>query len=41
MGWTVPWFSSFGTDFNKYFGRTTDEGEKFGLSVFFHDGKRV
>ena len=41
MGWTVPWVSSFGTDFNKDFGRTTDEGEKFGLSVFFHDGKRV
>ena len=41
MGWTVPWFSSFGTDFNKDFGRTTDEGEKFGLSVFFRDGKHI
>ena len=41
MGWTVPWFSSFGTDFNKDFGRTTDEGETFGLSVFFRDGKKI
>src|SRR3954467_7550901 len=41
MGWTVPWVSSFGTDFNKDFGRTTDEEEKFGLSVFFRDGKDI
>ena len=24
MGWTMPWVSSFGTDFNKDFGRTTE-----------------
>jgi predicted dithiol-disulfide oxidoreductase (DUF899 family) len=41
MGWTIPWVSSFGTDFNKDFGRTTDEGETFGLSVFFRDGKKI
>ena len=41
MGWTMPWVSSLGTDFNKDFGRTTDDGEKFGLSVFFHDGQKV
>jgi len=41
MGWTVPWFSSFGTDFNKDFGRTTDEEEIFGLSVFFRDGNNI
>ena len=41
MGWTVPWVSSFGTDFNKDFGRTTDAGETFGLSVFLRDGKRI
>jgi predicted dithiol-disulfide oxidoreductase (DUF899 family) len=41
MGWTIPWVSSFGTDFNKDFGRTTDEGETFGLSVFFRDGKNI
>ncbi len=34
MGWTVPWFSSAGTDFNGDFGVTTSEGENFGLSVF-------
>ncbi len=41
MGWTVPWFSSFGSDFNSDFGVTTDEGETFGLSVFLRDGDRV
>ena len=30
MGWTVPWYSSFGSDFNNDFGVTTDEGEMFG-----------
>jgi predicted dithiol-disulfide oxidoreductase (DUF899 family) len=37
MGWQFPWYSSEGTDFNKDFGRTTDKGENFGLSVFIHD----
>jgi predicted dithiol-disulfide oxidoreductase (DUF899 family) len=41
MGWTIPWVSSFGTDFNKDFGRTTDEGETFGLSVFLRDGNKI
>jgi predicted dithiol-disulfide oxidoreductase (DUF899 family) len=41
MGWTVPWFSSFGSDFNVDFGVTTHEGEKFGLSVFLRDGDNV
>ena len=35
MGWTIPWFSSAGTDFNEDFGLTSAEGETpFGLSVF-------
>ena len=41
MGWTIPWYSSFGSDFNYDFGVTTDEGETFGLSVFLRDGKDV
>ena len=41
MGWTVPWFSSAGSDFNVDFGLTTDEGETFGLSVFRLDGDEV
>ena len=41
MGWTVPWYSSFGSDFNVDFGVTTDEGETFGLSVFLRDGDSV
>jgi predicted dithiol-disulfide oxidoreductase (DUF899 family) len=41
MGWNVPWFSSFGTDFNTDFGVTTQQGEVFGLSVFLRDGDDV
>ena len=41
MGWTLPWFSSFGSEFNTDFGLTTDEGETFGLSVFIRDGDKV
>jgi predicted dithiol-disulfide oxidoreductase (DUF899 family) len=41
MGWTIPWFSSEGSDFNVDFGVTTDQGETFGLSVFLRDGDDV
>ena len=41
MGWTVPWFSSFGSDFNVDFGLTTDKSETFGLSVFLRDDHTV
>jgi predicted dithiol-disulfide oxidoreductase (DUF899 family) len=41
MGWTIPWFSSEGSDFNVDFGVTTDRGETFGLSVFLRDGDDV
>ena len=41
MGWSVPWFSSAGTDFNVDFGVTTDGGETFGLSVLLRDGDNV
>jgi predicted dithiol-disulfide oxidoreductase (DUF899 family) len=41
MGWTIPWFSSAGSDFNRDFGLSRPEGEIFGLSVFLRDGKKV
>jgi predicted dithiol-disulfide oxidoreductase (DUF899 family) len=41
MGWTVPWFSSAGGDFNVDFGVTIDGHEQFGLSVFLRDGDRI
>lgn len=41
MGWTVPWYSSFGSDFNYDFGVSNAEGETHGLSVFLRDGERV
>lgn len=41
MGWTTPWYSSFGSDFNDDFGVTTPEGETFRLSVFLRDGDDI
>lgn len=41
MGWTVLWYSSFGTDFNTDFGVTLGEEEKSGLSVFLRNGDSV
>jgi predicted dithiol-disulfide oxidoreductase (DUF899 family) len=41
MGWTIPWYSSDGSDFNVDFGVTTDRGETFGLSVFLRAGDDV
>lgn len=47
MGWTVPWYSSWGSDFNPDFGvgpvslrpDVHQDGETFGLSVFLRDGE--
>ena len=41
MGWIIPWYSSFGSDFNIDFGVTTDRGESFRLSVFLHADDRI
>jgi predicted dithiol-disulfide oxidoreductase (DUF899 family) len=49
MGWTLPWYSSFESDFNVDFGVSPEspqpsvyqDGESFGLSVFFRDGDDV
>jgi predicted dithiol-disulfide oxidoreductase (DUF899 family) len=41
MGWTLPWYSSHGTGFNKDFGLSTPDGETFGLSVFLRQGDEV
>jgi predicted dithiol-disulfide oxidoreductase (DUF899 family) len=41
MGWSLPWYSSFGSDFNADFGVTTDTGESFGLSVFLRADDRI
>jgi predicted dithiol-disulfide oxidoreductase (DUF899 family) len=41
MKWTVPWFSSFGGDFNYDFDVTDENGEKPGVSVFLREGKDV
>ncbi|MFI6656166.1 DUF899 domain-containing protein [Streptomyces sp. NPDC050523] len=45
MGWTMPWYSSYGSDFNHDFEVTLEhEGESLerpGLSCFLRDGERV
>jgi predicted dithiol-disulfide oxidoreductase (DUF899 family) len=41
MNWTIPWFSSYGSDFNYDFGVTNEEGETPGLSVFLRMGEQV
>jgi predicted dithiol-disulfide oxidoreductase (DUF899 family) len=41
MGWSLPWYSSAGSDFNDDFGVSTPEGETFGLSLFLRDGDDV
>lgn len=41
MGWSIPWYSSFGSDFNEDVGATTAEGEKHGASVFLRDGDDI
>jgi predicted dithiol-disulfide oxidoreductase (DUF899 family) len=41
MGWTMPWYSSFGSDFNYDFRVSSDRGEMFALSVFLRDGDGV
>ncbi|MBP1150619.1 MULTISPECIES: DUF899 domain-containing protein [unclassified Methylocaldum] len=41
MGWDVPWYSSFGSDFNRDFGVTTEQGETFGVSVFLREGGNI
>jgi predicted dithiol-disulfide oxidoreductase (DUF899 family) len=40
-GWTVPWYSSAGSDFNDDFGATVDGSELPGVSCFLRDGDRV
>lgn len=41
MGWKVPWYSSFGSDFNYDFGVSHGEAEHHGLSVFLRDGEDI
>jgi predicted dithiol-disulfide oxidoreductase (DUF899 family) len=41
MNWTIPWFSSYGSDFNYDFHVTTDDGEVSGVSVFLREGATI
>jgi predicted dithiol-disulfide oxidoreductase (DUF899 family) len=41
MGWTMPWYSSEGSDFNRDFGVTNSGGETFGLSAFLRNDSKI
>lgn len=41
MGWNLPWYSSFGSDFNEDMGATIDGEEHHGVSVFIRDGAEI
>jgi predicted dithiol-disulfide oxidoreductase (DUF899 family) len=41
MGWTMPWYSSYGSDFNYDYEVTSENGESPGVSAFYRDGDRV
>jgi predicted dithiol-disulfide oxidoreductase (DUF899 family) len=49
MGWSHPWYSSLGSDFNPDFGvgpatprpSEDQDGENFGLSVFLREGDEI
>jgi predicted dithiol-disulfide oxidoreductase (DUF899 family) len=41
MGWTIPWYSSFGTDFNVDFDATREGEERSGASIFLREGDNV
>ncbi|WP_369404897.1 DUF899 domain-containing protein [Piscibacillus salipiscarius] len=41
MGWNVPWFSSYDSDFNYDFEATSDGVQHQGVSVFLRDGDKI
>jgi len=41
MGWDIPWYSSFGSDFNYDFDATNDDGENHVVSIFLKDGDHI
>ncbi|MDL4777364.1 MULTISPECIES: DUF899 domain-containing protein [Thermomonosporaceae] len=41
MGWNLPWYSSYGSDFNYDHEVTTEQGESPGVSAFLRDGDEV
>lgn len=41
MGWTIPWYSSYGSDFNYDYEVTSEAGESPGVSAFIRDGDDV
>jgi len=41
MGWNIPWYSSFGSEFNYDYEVSTDQGESPGVSAFYTNGEDV
>jgi predicted dithiol-disulfide oxidoreductase (DUF899 family) len=40
-GWSFPWYSSYGSDFNYDFKATDDDGEVPGVSAFICNGSNI
>lgn len=41
MGWEMPWYSSFGSDFNYDYEVSSEAGESPGVSAFYREGDDV
>ena len=41
MGWDLPWYSSFGSDFNVDMGATVDDDENHMASVFMQEKEEI
>lgn len=41
MSWEMPWYSSYGSDFNQDFDAITDNGEMFAVNVFIRQGENI
>lgn len=41
MGWDIPWYSSYNSDFNYDMGVSSDAGEKHGVSVFLREDDAI
>lgn len=41
MGWSIPWYSSFGTDFNEHFGATVSDQETSVTSMFLRVDEQI
>jgi predicted dithiol-disulfide oxidoreductase (DUF899 family) len=41
MGWTIPWYTAIGDEFNVDYDVTTELGDSPGVSAFIRDGSDI